>query len=319
MLRSSHAIVVAIVVGLLAGCQKPVSSPPPVPRPPVVSFPLTIQDDLGTTVTFERAPQRIVTLAPSLTEIAFALGLGDRLVGVTNYCKYPPEALHKEKVGGYVDSSEEKVVSLAPEVVFWTRGTPTQFVEGLRGAGLKAFALDQGSFAQVVASMATMGRLCGVSQAGEALAGKLRGARDAIAAKTATLSADQRPRALMIVSLDPLFVAGTATFQNEMLQACGATNAAANLSGFGNLSLEAVVTADPQLIVMTNDENGHKMTREEQLKRLRASAAWRQTAAVKNGRVVVVEAAHVSVPGPRLELGLKAMAQAIHPELFPHP
>ena len=318
----SGLVALLFCLSALAGCQNPPAPKPPPVTPPLAttaSFPLTIKDDLGLEMTFAQAPQRIITLAPSLTEIAFALGLGDRIVGVTNYCKYPVEAQQKEKVGGYVDSSEEKIGSLAPDVIFATRGTPKAFMDGVRGAGLKVFALDQGSFEQIATSIETMGRVCGVEGAARKISGSLRGTRNAILAKTMVMPDAKRWRAMMIVSLDPLFVAGAGTFQDDMLRACGTENAAGKVAAFGNKSLEAVVQADPQVLNMSNDENGQKMTLEAQLKKLKASPAWRETAAVKQGRVYVVDAAHVSVPGPRLELGLKAMAHAIHPELFPNP
>ena len=148
------------------------------------------------------------------------------------------------------------------------------------------------------------------------MAASLRRVRDDIAVKTAALPKDKLPRTLMIVSMDPLFVAGPGSFQNDMLTACGAKNVAGGNVPFAPMSLEAVVAADPQVLIMTNDENGHKVSLQEQLKKLKASPAWSCTSAVKSGRVYVVEVAHVSVPGPRLALGLRSVARDIHPEIF---
>lgn len=305
---------------LLCGCHpRPPAAPapaPPAPRP-AAAFPLTASDDLGVSLTLEQAPRRIVSLAPSITEVLFSLGLGDRIVGVTTYCKYPPEARKKQKVGGYVDASEEKVVALAPDLVFATRGNPRAFLDSLRGAGLKVFALQQNSFAEIVASIATVGRLCGVAAAGDKLAGELRGTQEGILARTAALPADRRPRTLMIVSLDPLFVAGPGSYQDDMLTACGARNVANIKQSFGSLSLEAVVAAAPEAIIMSDDENGTKMTREQQLRRLGSSPAWRGTPAYRANRVYVLPSAHLSMPGPRLVPGLRELARAVHPDLFP--
>lgn len=300
---------------LMAGCQRAREvAPPPVPAEPV-GYPLTVKDALGVEMTFPQPPQHIVSLAPSLTETAFALGLGDRLVGVTNYCKYPPEALQKEKVGGYVDASEEKIVSLGPDVIFATRGTPRPFMESLRGTGLKVYALDQTSWQQVLDGMLALGQICAVTPRAEEIVGNLRATRASIEARVK--AAGVKPlRALMIISLEPLFVAGKGTFQSEMLEATGATNIATVNDAFGSMSTEAIIEVDPQALLMTNDENGRPMTRETQLVRLRKHPAWKNVTAVKTGKIVVVDVNHLSIPGPRLGEGLKQIARGLHPELF---
>lgn len=316
-----HCTILLLLCVVLAGCRG-LETPPtaegkttPTSDSAPTAFPLTISDDLGVSMTFERPPQRIITLAPSLTEIAFALGLGDRVVGVTTFCKYPPEALKKEKVGGYVDASEEKIVSLAPDVIFATRGTPRAFMDSLRGTGLKVFALEQTTWDQAVGAIATMGKVCGVTDMGTQLAATLTDARQRVEQAVAKDPAP-RPGALLIVSLDPLFVAGQGTFQSEMLTAAGANNVAQLAHPFGTLSLEKVVELDPQVLVMSNDENGTPMTRESQLRRLRANPVWRNVSAVKSGRVIVIDVNHLSVPGPRLALGLVELAKALHPQAF---
>jgi len=277
---------------------------------------MTVTDALGQEIALSRPPQRLISLAPSLTEIVCALGLGDRLVGVTEFCKYPPEALAKEKIGGYVNASQEKIVALRPDLVFATRGTPTGFMDGLRKFGLVVMAVDQTSYGEVIASLETMGRVCGAAAAGRKLADQLRRVRREIEAKTQGLRADQRPRALLVLSLQPLFVGGPGSFQSEMLVSCGATDVSGLQKPFGALSEEVVVAADPEVIIFPSNDNGQIVTVAGQLKRLRASAAWRNVSAVKNGRVIVVDVDHLSIPAPRLALGFRELAGQLHPELF---
>lgn len=316
----SSLMMVALVAAVVSGCRppRPAAAPPPPPvAQPATTFPMTLTDARGQPVTLQQPPQRIISLAPSLTEIIFALGLGDRLVGVTEFCKYPPAALKKEKIGGYVNASQEKIVSLQPDIVFATRGTPTGFMDGLRKNGVPVMAVDQTSYDQVIGSMEDMARVCGVAEAGRKLGDELRQARAAIEAKTQGLAAPQRPRALLVLSLNPLFVGGPGSFQHEMLEACGASEVSGLNKPFGALSEEAVVEADPQVVIFPNNDSGRIVTVAGQLQRLRASAAWRNTAAVKSGRVIVVDVNHISIPGPRLALGFRELAHQLHPELFP--
>jgi iron complex transport system substrate-binding protein len=319
MLR--HWLATMCVAALLAGvsgCRQvqppPVTVPTAVPHP--TTFPMTLTDALGQTVTLPAPPQRIISLAPSLTEIVFALGLGDRIVGVTEFCKYPPEALKKEKIGGYVNASQEKIVSLRPDVVFATRGTPTGFMDGLRKNGIRVMAVDQTSYAQVVESLELMGRACGAAAKGQELGERLRRVRDDIEARTKTLPADQRPSALLVLSLEPLFVGGPGSFQHEIIEACGATDVSGLQKPFGALSEEAVVQADPRILIFPSNDNGRVVTMDDQLKRLQASPVWRNVSAVKHNGIIIIDVDHISVPGPRLELGFRELARALHPNLF---
>lgn len=320
MKRMAHLALGLLLALSLAGCRQPQVPPSPTPTPPQTptsgGFPLTLTDALGQPVTLNGPPQRIISLAPSLTEILFALDLGDRVVGVTTFCKYPPEALQKEKVGGYVNPNHEKIVGLAPDVVFATRGTPRSLMEGLRKAGIATFALDQTTFEDVLGSIEQIGLACGVEKRGHELADRLRHVRLEIADKTKALREGQRPRALLVLSLQPLFVAGPGNFQDEMLRDCGARNVSGLQKPFAALSEEAVVQADPQVVVFPSNDSGQTVTKESQLRRLRASAAWRNVTAVRDGRIIVIDVEHLSVPGPRLELGFRELAAQLHPELF---
>lgn len=282
--------------------------------PASAGFPLTVTDDLGVKMTFDTAPQRIVSLAPSLTELLFALGIGDRVVGVTDYCQYPPEALKKPKVGGYINSSQEKIVSLAPDVVFATRGTPQTFMQSLRESGIRVFAVDQTSLEQVTSRMISIGHICGCRAQAETLAATISEPLQQAAKQVAALPSAQKPRVLFAVQLDLVFVAGTGSYQDDILKACGAINVAQTDKPFAPLSSEIVVTADPQVLVLTSDQLG-KLTREQMLTQLKASATWGHVSAVREGRLIVLPTDHISIPGPRLASGIRELARQLHPEL----
>lgn len=312
------SLLAAVLLGGLTGC-RPTAAPAPPPDPLAqgkTAYPLTVTDDLKTAITVDREPQRLVSLAPSMTEILFALGLGDRVVGVTTFCTYPPEAQQKTKIGGYVNSSEEKIVSLAPDLVFCTRGTPTTFISGLRAAGLKVVAFDEVSMADITRAIRTIGTLCNVVPAANKVAGELDGTLAELKGRTVRLGGPLRPRGLFVVWLDPLFVAGPGSFHDDILTACGVQNVAGLTKPYANLSPEAAIAADPQVLIMTSEHAGSKLSPATVLQRLRGDVVWKNVTAVKNGRVIVIDAGHIAVPGPRLVTGMWEVARAVHPELY---
>ncbi len=323
-MRHVGPLVVALLLAIILGGCRPAAAPPVQPPDSGVGtsdgatgYPLTVTDDLGAEITLQSEPRRLVSLAPSLTEIAFALGLADRVVGVTSYCTYPPEARKKPQVGGYVNASEEKILALSPDLILCTRGTPTTFISGLRAAGLTVAAFHETSFDDVVRAIETIGVLCNVQPRARQVAGELRQGLTDLERQTAHLTAEQRPRALFAVWLDPLFVAGPGSFQDAILRAAGARNVAGTDKPYSNLSAEAAIAADPQVLLLSSQ---HAVVgtaeADKTIARLRQDPAWRGVSAVKQGRVVVLDAGHVAVPGPRLVLGMRDIAAAVHPDLF---
>lgn len=278
-------------------------------------FPLTVTDDVGVEMAFDKAPQRIISLAPSLTELLFALGLGDRIIGVTEWCKYPPEALKKPKVGGYINSSQEKIVSLAPDVIFCTRGTPQSFMQSLRGSGLKVFAVDQTNLHQVVSRMIAVGQLCGVRPQAQELAGQITGLQDTLRNKALALPEAKKPRVLFLVEISTRFVAGPGSYQDDILKDCGTVNIAQTGKPFAVLSEEVLVSSDPQFLIIPSDQLD-KLTKEQMLAKLRKQPMWANLTAVRDGNLIVLPTDEISIPGPRLVQGIRQLARQLHPELF---
>ncbi len=310
-----------VAVVILGGCSRqapgltPHHSPAVLPSSPAGDYPFTVTDDLGVRVTFAAPPRRIVSLAPNVTEILFAIGVGDRIVGVTSFCDYPPQAKEKEQVGGYIDFSVEKVVSLSPDVVFTAHGTPAERIEALQGLGLKVFGINPLSYDEVVDRIKVIGRICGVPDKAAAVARRMEQVKSAIRRRTSSLAGDERPAALCIIELDPLWVAGPGTFVDDMLRVCGARNvAAATNKKWSQMAMEAVIAADPAVLIITARHDGAQPT--DYLHVLRANETWRAVKAVQQGRIVVIDEDLVTIPGPRLAEGLKQMAAGIHPELF---
>lgn len=319
-LRLSAALCLGIA--LLAGCSRatvnrsaPEAMPPAAPAE-ADAYPLTLTDALGKQVVIEAPPQRIVSMSPPITETLFALGLGERIVGVTRFCDYPPAAKEKDKIGGIIDPSLEKTVALNPDIVFVTVGNPLPVLEALEAGGVTVFAVDPKTYEEGCESVETLGRICDVRAVGERVAGEMRAAAADVRARVA--GAAERPRALFIVWLDPLFVAGPGTFMDDLLSICGAQNAAGEMDNpWKQHSVEMAVAADPEVLVLSAEHAPVADDAETRLAALRRSPAWRSVAAVKTGRIVLVHGDLVMRTTPRLAGGLRILAEGIHPGLFP--
>ncbi|HIG18941.1 MAG TPA: hypothetical protein EYQ31_17475, partial [Candidatus Handelsmanbacteria bacterium] len=184
-----------------------------------------IVDDLGTEVVLSAAPQRIVSLAPSNTELLFAMGLGDRVVGVTKYCNYPPAAEAIEQVAGFSDLSVEKIAAVRPDLVVASRGNDAEGLETVRQMGVPVFALANNSIADVIESVRRLGQLTGRQQAGERLATSLQARIDTVTTRVAPrlLAAQSddkrhgRPRVLWGFAGDPIYTAGAGSIIDTAL------------------------------------------------------------------------------------------------------
>lgn len=307
---------------LLAGCRHVSQATPgevPSPSASSTAFPLTLIDAKGHRWTFAKPADRIVSLAPSVTELLFALGAGSHVVGVTGYCDYPPAAKTREKVGGFKDPSVEKVVALNPDVVIASRGTPDPIIDNLITAGQKVFAVDHDRIHRLFASLTVLGKIAGCPESAEALRRQLTHRWEAVVTKTSRLPLDRRPRLLYVVWDDPLFTAGPGSYADELITAAGAVNIAADAdSSWPQYSLEAAIAKDPQVLLFTAGPMcGFEVVRSKKLAQLRRDKRWRNVSAVKAGRVIVLDEDHLGVPGPRLVTGLEELAHALHPDLFP--
>jgi|DewCreStandDraft_1066081.scaffolds.fasta_scaffold02073_5 iron complex transport system substrate-binding protein len=279
---------------------------------PVDQFPLTLRDDLGRSVTLRQPPQRIVSLAPSNTEVLYALGLGDRVVGVDRFSDYPPEARGKPKVGGMVDPDYERILSLRPDLVLATGGVQRPVVEKLESLGVPVFALHPQTVEGVLDSILTVARLGGVTRKGWEVVAKLRGRIRAVTLKTGKIPLSRRPTVFWIIWPEPLMTAGPRTFIHSLITLAGGRNIAGDLAGprdYPLYSMEELVARDPDVIIATTDAHGA-------VGKLSEKPGWRRLRAVRAGRVYFVDPDLVHRPGPRLVDGLEAIARLLHPPLF---
>jgi iron complex transport system substrate-binding protein len=272
-----------------------------------------VVDDLGRTVNIEQIPQRIVSLAPSNTEILFALGLGDRVVGVTEFCNYPEEAKAKAKVGGFSTVDIERVVYLEPDLILATRIHSKTVIPALEELDLTVLALAPGSLDELMSNITLVGKVTGQDKMASKLVDDLRERIEAVANKTQDLAPNQRPRVFYLTWHDPLWTRGKDSSVDEIISKAGGQNIAYDLSGDKTIDLETVLHRDPQVIIAAvNMGTGEDLPWQY----VRTEPRLKNTKALLNNRVYKIDGDLIHRPSPRLVEALEQVAQFIHPELF---
>ncbi|HOQ99964.1 MAG TPA: cobalamin-binding protein [Anaerolineae bacterium] len=309
------ALVAALAAAVLGAC-----SPAPAPTqaaptaaavtatPAPAAFPVTLTDDDKQQVTVKAEPQRIVSLVPSMTEILFALGLGDRVVGNTTFCDYPEAAKAVEKVGEFANIDLEKVVGLSPDLVLATSLHYQTVAPALRERGIVVAVYEASDVEGTLAQILTIGRLTGRSAEAEALVQELRGRLDAVAAKVAKMAQGAKPRVFW--ELDAmLYSAGKDSIIDDMITRAGGDNIGSHLAGeWPQFNMESLIAADPEVIFLADHDFG------ETADKVKARAGWSGITAVKQGRIIEVEDVNlISRPGPRVAEAVEYIAQQLHP------
>ena len=282
------------------------------------TFPVTLTDDAGHSVALAATPERIVSLAPSNTEIVCALDACDRLVGVTDFDDYPTSVKEVPKVVVQAKVDVEKVVAARPDLVLAAGNglTPDAVITQLTGLGLKVLTLYPTDLDGVYADITLVGRALG---ADAAAAQTVRGMRARVAAVTDKLASAARPRVFYEVSVfeGSIYTAGKDSFLASLISLAGGDPITGDPKSTA-IQLEDLVAADPQLILLGDASYDPTLaTKDKALATVRARAGWEGMSAVKAGAVVpFLDDVVTTRPGPRIVDGLEALARAIHPELF---
>jgi len=271
---------------------------------------IEVTDETGRLVRVPHPVRRIVSLAPSVTETLFALGLGDAVVGDTDFCDYPAEAKKKPHVGGPVNPSVEAVAALHPDIVIASREiNRLDSVHSLEQIGIPVYATDPHTVEEVLASAQRLADLLGAADTGRVLVAKLRDRLDALDRR---LAGAPPKNVLMIVWLDPLISVGRNAFLNDALRRGGAHSVINSPQAWPTIDLEEVVRAQPEYLIISND---NKQQVDRELDELQKRPAWRRLEAVRNRRIIVLSEA-ISHPSPRLIDGIEQLARALHPSEF---
>lgn len=245
-------------------------------------------------------PKRIVSLAPGNTEILYALGLGDRVVGVTRYCDYPAEAQKKPKIGDMTVSAE-KVLALKPDLVFAHGFLNSGAIPKLRKLGLKVLAIDPKTMAEVARDIRMVGKVTGRPKTGEKVARRIE---DTIKSVKAERAKKPSRKVLVVIQSNPLWAAGPKTFVDEMIHIARAQNVARDARpGFVPFSKELAISRNPDVII-----TGVK----SDIAYFSKSPEWRNTSAVKNKRIYVIDSDILLRAGPRLAEGLRQLAAKLN-------
>ncbi len=276
-------------------------------------IPGNLLDGLGRSVTMDTVPQRIVSLAPSNTEILFALGLGDQIVGVTEYCNYPEAAKAKPKVGGFSTVDIEKVVSLKPDLVLATQIHAKKVIPALENLGITVVALNPKSLNEVLKSITLVGQITGRSEPASELVGQLGRRIDEITDKTQKMSLADRPRIFYVTWHDPLMTAGTGTLANDVINLAGGQNIASDVTGDESIDLETVIDRDPEVIIVSV---GMGTGEDSPWQYIKSESRLENISARLDSRVYKIDGDLIHRPGPRIVDALEKMAEFIHPELF---
>lgn len=247
---------------------------------------------------------RVVVLAPSATEIVFALGAGSRVVGACGQCDFPPDAARLSKVGGYLSPSVESVLGMRPDLVIAVPSPGNrEAVRALERTGVRVLVVQDRQLADLWESIATIAQALGIPDAGMRLATEIRAALDGVGARVA---GRPRARVLFVVGHSPLIVAGGGTLQGELVEIAGGTNVAADVgAAWPQVSTELVVARAPEVILdaaMGTEEGGRGLFE-----------AFRTVPAVRDGRIVAVTSDTVYRAGPRVGEAAALLADAIHP------
>jgi iron complex transport system substrate-binding protein len=265
---------------------------------------VSVVDDLSRTVTLPHAAMRVVSLAPSITESLFAIGAGAQIVGVTDYCNYPPAARNCRRVGGMTNPSIETIVGLAPELIIVSmEGNQRQDFTALTGLHVPVFVTNPRTLETINRSLLHLGILTGHSREATALVDSLAQR----AAHLGSLRTEHRTRTLFFVSLQPLMAVGTRNFLDAMLVAAGGVNLAASTGlTYPSLSREMILKQDPDVILVTSDACD-STTRFTTL-----YPEWARLSAVRGNRVYRINADIISRPGPRAVEGLALLISYLH-------
>ncbi|GGJ99466.1 putative ABC transporter substrate-binding lipoprotein YvrC [Lentibacillus kapialis] len=279
------------------------------------AFPLTVTDALDNEMTLDEKPERIVSLIPSNTEIAFALGLGDEIVGVSDHDNYPKEVKEKKKVGG-MELNVEVILSLEPDLVLAHASgahNSKAALKQLRDAGINVFVVsDAQNIEQTYDSIKQIGHITGTEKKANDITSNMKEEFAALSEKTAEISDDKRQSVFFEVAPAPeIFTAGQNTFFDSLLEVVHAENASKEMDGWVKIDPESIVELNPDVIITTYGDY-----EDNPEKQVMSRDGWGDVNAVANEQVFDVNSDLVSRPGPRLVEGAKEIAKVVYPELF---
>ncbi len=269
-----------------------------------------VTDDLGRHVTIPLRVTRVVSLAPNLTESIFAVGAGDRLVGVTTFCNYPEQAKSITKIGDTMNPNMESIVALKPDIVFVSTASQIEsFTKTLDANGIAVYVTNPMSLDDVVKDLFALSEILGNSENSGVLANFVPELKREINGFRERMKNETKVRVFVQISKEPLFTIGKQSFLNEVIDVAGGESVTNEVeSAYPKLSKETALALSPDVIILSESDDNRE-----------PNEVFRNSPAVKNGRVYKINADIISRPGPRLFGGLYQIARDLHPKKFPVP
>ncbi len=276
------------------------------------AYPLTVKDATGTEFIFDKAPERIVSTSVSETEILFALGLGDKVVGVSDYDNYPPEVLEKQKVGGVSEPNVEAIISLTPDLVISGISIKDTAVEEFRSLGLKLVKTEPKNIEDVLGNILLFGQINNKQVAAEALVAQMREDVRKVTEAAATIKPEDKKK--VYIEFSPGWTVGKGEFMDELITLAGGINIASDLEGWNPINEEKIIADNPDVIIytlnITDEKSGKKL---EDL--IQGRSGWDKIKAIADKQLVGLDGDILSRPGPRITEALKQLSEGIYPGL----
>ena len=299
-IRKHHTLVIPVIMILLVLSIIPASA-------------VTVTDDTSVAISLDTPPSRIVSLAPSNTEILAALGLLDRVAGVTDVCDYPPEVGNITRIGGYSAISIEKVAAARPDLVIASDITPQATVDRLRNLGLTVMVVSPRDIDDMMRDIRVVGTITGTESEAEALVGHLS---ERIGAVERCSQGSEPQTVAHVVWHDPLYVSGNDTLQNDVILTAGGINVFSDRNGWGTVPLEEFLLKNPDIIIVSGGGGMDSSEKDVILEVFMTSPQYASLSAVRNNRVYAVNADIISRPAPRIVNATEQVARLLHPECF---
>ncbi|GGI98822.1 ABC transporter substrate-binding protein [Paenibacillus hunanensis] len=277
------------------------------------TYPLTIKDATGYDFTFKEQPKRIVSISPAETEALFALGLDQQIVGVSEYDNYPEGVKSKARIGGVSKPDVEAVVALRPDVVFTGISSSEALVKELRAAGIPIFKTTPKTIDDVISNIELYGKITNRQAEAKQVTDHMREQVKSVTDAVASLTPEQKKK--VYIEFSPGWTVGKGEFMDEMITLAGGTNIAGNTTGWHEINEEAIVAADPDVILYSK-QSMDATTNQTLDQIIRARSGWNKIKAIQNNQLFGLDDDLVSRPGPRVTDGLVEIAHAIYPNLF---
>ncbi|MBS4215089.1 MULTISPECIES: ABC transporter substrate-binding protein [Neobacillus] len=276
-------------------------------------YPLTVKDATGAELTFDKAPERIVSTSPSETEILFALGLGDKIFGVSDYDDYPKEATTKPKVGGVTKPNEEAIIAANPDLVIGGISMKNDIAEKFRGLDLKLYKTEPKKMEDILNNIIQIGIITDTQEKAEELVAKMK--EDIRTVTEAAAKIKEEDKKKVYIEFSPGWTVGKGEFMDELITLAGGVNIASDLEGWNAINEEKIIQDNPDVILysanVVDDKSGKPL---EEL--IKSRSGWDKITAIQEGRLTGIEGNIMSRPGPRITDALKQIAVAIYPESF---